>query len=1083
MWFKSILLAVVLSGAWTQSFAQTQAKVEVELPLELVTQELSQLLTTPSSPITEVSSIELSLHSGFARISGHVSLSESLLQDFSPHLGWAPIPTQGRFAIALQTGVVGTRAFLKFNRFRFEKMDITELFNSALTLGLILIQDPKQDPNPSHIHLDSLFEGLIYSATDQTFTLAFDTMQILRQTGLDQDPRFAPYLERVEIWEARVARSNASDAPVLKLTVANYPPTPQWLRAQGQLIEEERKAIEKKPSLGNSAAKQSADLIHDLNLAIMDEYKKQGVQGPAWPEPETIRLLRTAMIDSVRLNVNESNPEYLHDPSALIETLREEYTHWIQYAVADLKHTEDLSQDARRLQARTPGDPPSPYVEGSIRHEAINRILRQIRSIHVGDRPLFKEISLDFDVARQALVLHASLDENAVRPLIDPKHHRRIFTAPLLLDMTIRIELNAAGQLRIETRRFKVASGEYVLSLDTSHPLGGLVVTWIKRNLYHALKSTIFEAPNLPSGDEVIASTSAASPSNQQKIARITQIKEELAQIPNRSGTDAIIQTARRLMAPPPTGAIEPSKPQASEKGTTPLTPEQFLSFSEKDKSIYLDLDFSHYPKEWLGIEGLRTQAWNLALDQARNIYGEPHSPSNTDPELRLDFALGIGPLSPEYVTRLKRHEHFSTARMSDAPDISLQFRLTQLWNAVHPHLMEMVQRNNQAQKGKKKDFSFEIKDIDLKILSKDRLRLDLLAHIYKDLPWYLGDFDSDARITMDIRLSLVQINDIFPQKSNGENLGQYAIHLSVEDADFHGTSNSIWMSFLENVFKDYKSGGLNILINRIGLLKSRSKIREQRKAIAKGVILSGIEAFFRDGRLQGDDHAIDLKDANSALKVQFKGDDFYLQINPRSMHSSMDLQLVPQVGESGSSFTTLTTGVDTFGFGMMISVGLVPEDEAVALALIQSARALAADPLQEALLSEFLKRHEEFQNMLKAYPAAKIGLKPKIPATELRTIRSRTTTLGYETFLLGAAALETANALSGISPLAKTQENLRDFGHRMLAEFAEGPNQYLEKCKSIAQNPPTAWNHAFYVDALLATLGINSLRDRGLVH
>ncbi len=228
-WFNSVRTFVAFAAialfpfqGHSQNSEAPQGKVELELPLSLLTQTLVQQLTAAPSPITEIHEVELSLYKGFARIRGEIAIDEKILKELSPTLPLAPIPSKGSFSITVQTGLTPeNQVWISIQRFRFAKIDLTDLMGSVATVGAFMLQDPLLPMDPKNIQLDSIYKGLTYDGMAKRVSVNLNIKELIQASGLDKDPRIAPFIETPHIWEARLGRSDASDEVVIKLTVAN----------------------------------------------------------------------------------------------------------------------------------------------------------------------------------------------------------------------------------------------------------------------------------------------------------------------------------------------------------------------------------------------------------------------------------------------------------------------------------------------------------------------------------------------------------------------------------------------------------------------------------------------------------------------------------------------------------------------------------------------------------------------------------------------------------------------------------------------------------------------------------------------
>ncbi len=511
---------------------------------------------------------------------------------------------------------------------------------------------------------------------------------------------------------------------------------------------------------------------------------------------------------------------------------------------------------------------------------------------------------------------------------------------------------------------------------------------------------------------------------------------------------------------------------------TSPLTPGQFMVYKDADKSAYVDLNFSHYPTSWLGVGDIKTSVWNLEAAGTAVTSNQEYK-RNT-----LNFALGAGPLTKGFQEKVRTHQTFSSATSSDASDVAIKLSVTELWSAIKPHVMvPLLKASEESAIAAKAAGSevFTIKDVNVSAISNGTIRVDIAGHIQVDIPWYnifVNDIDEDIAVTMDIKLGLVPAAESVTAEDQGALLGQYAIKFDIIAADFHGQDHTRWAR-LVNTYKDLQNPGTLIT----NLFKSQASIDEMRRRTAKGIILAAIESGLSDGgAFVQDTKQVDLKELNSAVKLLFKDQDFFVQINPRMITTQLDIQLRPQ-GSFGSSAYSFDSQTNSLLLGISVALSLIPEDAATAVDLVKAAAEVAKTGVAPttAQVVSIQRGVANFLDVLRAYPAGELALVANLTQKNIQTITEHTSVLGYEVLFLGASALEAAASMEQFKgdALAAEAKALRSIGNILVHSYV---TRYFTRAEAIVARAPTAWTESYYKEALIAVKTVKTLRARKLL-
>lgn len=1117
-----------------------EALVAVNLPLDLVKREVTQLLLAVDSPVKEVKRLDFDPIERVAILEGVLELPADLLSDLSALAGQDSIQHRHRFKITASfpsSRLLATTSYfqLTIHRFELDGQDYSKAFGvlgrltaslfahrSFLDYLLDIDQTVQVDLNDPSLRVRQFIERKNIRFRENTISFRLNLKEFV-------DFRRFAELTELRLWQFAPTLMKGTQIPVFRIEAGLGRPHDNWLNDATARGESDQQTLEqaRRETYSRYSYTQELDQQLDRHLThFLTEFSLIDLNEREKREIEEYKGHRAARL---REALGQANPEFLADPLETYHQVIEEEKERAVGFLSDLKRRYNIERVSRGQD----GGDKRPFLTKRLSQRALNHAVRFFRDMNLEEKEkLFAELDMVLAPHLPGLILRGrvNLDLNTIFTLALEGTGVELGNVPIRasedqwgsgipFQIPVRTYMQDDGVLGLDVKNISLFSGAQRLNINSNSPHGAFMINFIKMIITQTLVTTLIEQPFAsarPDGEEetpykrllekvkeqrrVYEQTlrSTTRPGDLERLLHLTQLDIE---------TNPFINTGVDFV-----------------EGKTELFFKDLIQYDEGDGLIKFKLDPKVISETVLSSQNT-VQVWNL----------EPLYDRSRD-QTYLELSLGHQGRSGDYVKNLnerpiKRDSQLFTGTTGNESEEDVQLKLDlKSFTRLVSHLLTeaAAEQKEQALKEFARDAESEfyiIQGLELRARTQNQLSLSVvLTHLQKKrrglLGRLFGDEYEEKRKTISLEgkvaLEVVKLKDVQAKiERHGDEvfLNEGLIRLDLREV------------------KVLLDGDLGLVDHMVNLIGRRLNFEGQGLASKVKVLVLNVVGNIlnpSEPEKSGNVEIAGVK-LNRYVKIYTHSENIFIQLHPHLLATGFDIKF-PEALE-GEELIGQAIMIDPLAESINFNFSTVGNMATVDKSELLSIMARASELVDPLLKIERPERLKQELNQLRFYDQYLYNSDLTKPSLKHRLLRllsfyqglnlssdregrlmeqiherlnleqgfvqegldnRQITASGVElmyflsTSIVMKAKLDQLigkirsygidREVSYYPELIKASQDLRDRFMIPLSELYE--LDFSERNRRILKNPPSDWTHSYYSDALYSNSIYQHLKD-----
>ncbi len=1105
-----------------------ESLVTLNLPIELIKQQMRKALLVEGSPIKSLPRIEFDPMQNLVILEGDIEIPSDILRDLQDIAGSEAVPQIHHFRAAFKLPSARMLALTRYFQIEFVELRIGEMsylealnvlgnftanimMNTSFMNWAMDVKPEIADNEEENValQLKRYIERKDLRFRERTVSFKLDLAQI---AGLEA---YAG-IEDLRMWFiGPVVFKGTQDRVMLRVEAGLNKPDKSWFDALKERLDQDAQSLEQVRSTFYATLTDLSKLEAQFKEMIQTTRTDFRI-GSLEPRLEAeFKDIYPTLMRRAREILSLSNPVFKADPEnthALF--VKEAYEHVVS-AMTEIKRRNLITTN---VQSGGAAGNDKPFLEKRISQDALNQAVRFFRDVDFEGEKIFSDIHLVIAPQVPGLVIRGKMNidinvlmaiglegEDIKWPNERMRADEKTWGAGVPFEATIRLQMMDNSWLGIDLDKISLFEGSQRIWMDHSNSHGAQLANYIKMAVAQTLITTLIDQPTdeTPAVEVENAHQRVMSNINgQTQIYASSRIGETPEQI-----LKSLVDVARIDIDKNP--FLVAGREYVA--GKADLLFKNLVKHDSESDLLLLKLDPRVVSETIVATEN-NVQVWNIEAVYDKKL-------NNTF----LDLSLGYGKRSQTYVRSLFSRQEYVDGQnfvgidesKSRAPrDLGIEIDLKSFEKLTNRILSDAALNQNKVVEEKlKADEEFEsylVRDIGLSVVRDGVLGVNItLTHVKKSMrSWYnpsrwFGETWPTDRKTLSLSAEMALSVEPVSKYKDGIKLSANEVFLGDE-----------LLRFDLRAVKASANGDLSVLdraVNLVGGLNfgSSTIARKLKKVILKFAAgyLNESDADKNGNTVLGGMHL------NMYAKVLVHEEELLIQLNPHMMGVAFDVKLLQGQSHNGKALgLTLNQAKQRMGIDLQTIGNLAAVDKAELAWVMDESMKLFAPYLQERnpeVLIEKLNRLELFDRAFYATDITKMALFPRLISIAAHydalaqiveqdqnivdrlfgltsaarvgdQAKRQLSVAGSETMYLAAAALLLQGNVKrlirkiealGISHRITYFEEMvlrsQDLEHRFIDKLMDVYNtKYKATNSKIIKKGPTDWNYAVFPDA-----------------
>lgn len=1116
-----------------------ESLITLNLPIELIKQQMRQALLSDGSPIKSLPRIEFDPMQNLVILEGDIEIPSDILSDLQDIAGSQAVPVMHHFRAAFKLPSSRILALTRFFQIEFVELKIGEMsyleamhvignFTASIMMNTSFMNwamDVKpeiadnEDENMT-LKLKRFIEKKDLRFRERTVSFRLDLAQI---AGLEA---YAG-IEDLRLWfVGPVVFKGTQDRVMLRVEAGLNKPDSSWFAALKERLDHDARSLEIV----------RAEFYTKLSdLTGLDKQFKEMVSstradfrlGTLEPRLEAeINDIHPTLMRRAREVLSLSNPVFKADPENTHALFVKEAYEQVVSAMTEVKRRNLITVGLQNGGTSGSG---RPFLEKRLSQDALNQAVRFFRDVDFEGEKLFADIHMVIAPQVPGLVIRGRMNidinvlmaiglegEDIEWPKERMRADERTWGAGAPFEATIRLHMMDNSWLGIDLDKISLFEGSQRIWMDHSNSHGAQLANYIKMAVAQTLITTLIDQPS--------ENTAAVEVDNAYERV-LTNIQGQSRIYANSHIGDSPEQVLRSLVD---VARIDIDKNpflvagRDYVAGKTELLFKNLVKHDPESDLLMLKLDPRVVSETIVATEN-NVQVWNIEAVYDKKL-------NNTF----LDLSLGYGTRSRSYVQSLFTRSEYRDGQnfvgidetKGRAPrDLGVEMDLKSFEKLTNKILLDAATQQNKAVNSElEKDEEFEsylVRDIGLSAVRDGVLGVNItLTHVkkskrgwYNPSRWFGETWPIDRKtlsLTAEMALSVEPVSKYKAEIKLATNevfLGDELLRFDLRSVKASANGDLSVLDRAVNLIGglDFGSSTIARKLKKI-LLKFAAGYLNEKDATKNGnTVLGGVHL-------------------NKFAKVLVHDEELLIQLNPHMMGVAFDVKLLQGQSYNGRALgLTVDSSSQRLGVDLQTIGNLAAVDKAELAWIMDESMRLFAPYLQErnpqALVSK-LNRLELWDRAFHATDSIKMALYPRLIAMTGRydalssiteqdqnivdrvlglqsaarvgnQAKRQLTVSGVETMYLAATALVLQGSLQrlldkldamGVANQVSYIDDMRERSSQLSTRFIERlmkvyDNKYKTNNAKIIAKGPTDWNYATYPDAKFSQEAWNRLR------
>lgn len=1117
-----------------------ESLITLNLPIELIKQQMRQALLADGSPIKSLPRIEFDPMQNIVVLEGEIEIPSDILSDLQDIAGSTAVPQIHHFRTAFKLPSARMLALTRYFQIEFLELKIGEMsyLGAVHALGNFAanimmntsFMNWAMDVKPEIADNEDENIALQLKRYIERKDLRFRERTVSFKLDLEQMAGLSAYagIEGLRLWfVGPVVFKGTQDRVMLRVEAGLNKPDSTWFAALKERLDHDASSLEQVRTQFYSTLSDVSKLEAQFKAMIQStkaDFRLTQLEPRLESEYNDIfpTLMRRA-----REELSLNNPIFKADPEnthALF--VKEAYEHVVS-AMTEIKRRNLITMS---LQNGGVAGNDKPFLEKRISQDALNQAVRFFRDVDFEGEKLFSDIHLVIAPQVPGLVIRGrmNIDINVLmaiglegEDIKWPNERMRVdektWGAGVPFEATIRLHMMDNSWLGIDLDKLSLFEGSQRIWMDHSNSHGAQLANYIKMAVAQTLITTLIDQPS----DEAPA---VEVENAHQRV--LHNIQGQTAIYANARIGDTPEQILKSLID---VARIDIDKNpflvagREYVAGKTELLFKNLVKHDPESDLLLLKLDPRVVSETIVATEN-NVQVWNIEAVYDKKL-------NNTF----LDLSLGFGTRSQSYVKSLFSREEYKDGQnftgidetKARAPrDLGIEIDLKSFEKLTNKILSDAASKQNKEVEDQLKvDEEFEsylVRDMGLNVVRDGVLGLNItLTHVQKSKrSWYnpsrwFGDTWPIDRKTLSLSAQMALSVEAVSKYKDQIKLSPNEVFLGDELLRFD----------LREV-KANANGDLSVLdraVNLVGGLNfgSSTIARKLKKIILKFAAgyLNEKDANKNGNTVLGGVHL------NMYAKVLVHEEELLIQLNPHMMGVAFDVKLLQGQSHNGKALgLTLNQQKQRMGVDLQTIGNLAAVDKAELAWVMDESMKLFAPYLQErnaqALVAK-LNRLELFDRAFYATDLTKMALYPRLIAMAGRydalaqiveqeqnivdqvlgltsaarvgdQAKRQLSVAGAETMYLASAALllqgnlerlirkiDSMGIANQVTYMNDMRQRSQDIQHRFIDKLVDVyRTKYKATNSRMITKGPTDWSYATYPDAKFAEEAFSRIKS-----